>query len=48
MVFGPQRKRRILIGILLARTVAGFVGTWFGWRLSQVKSESAIGRVSAK
>jgi predicted MFS family arabinose efflux permease len=22
----------MLIGILLARTVAGFVGTWFGWR----------------
>ncbi|HEY2487264.1 MAG TPA: MFS transporter [Candidatus Binataceae bacterium] len=23
----------MLIGILLARTVAGFVGTWFGWRV---------------
>src|SRR5271170_830502 len=22
----------MLVGILLARTVAGFVGTWFGWR----------------
>jgi predicted MFS family arabinose efflux permease len=22
----------MLIGILLARTIAGFVGTWFGWR----------------
>src|SRR6202047_3968006 len=23
----------LFIGILLARTVAGFVGTWFGWRV---------------
>src|SRR4030095_5350581 len=22
----------MLIGILLARTISGFVGTWFGWR----------------
>jgi predicted MFS family arabinose efflux permease len=27
----------MLIGILLARTVAGFVGTWFGWRCMQLR-----------